>query len=447
MYRKTLYLPVEIKQREYDAQIVLAANAAVKGYRVYLGTHAAIFALLRNNKNPTGIFLDKGMPSRERLLWLRKKCLKIWVMDAEISPIHTFDVLMSELPGRTYAEGIEGIDKYLVVGETTYKAASEYFGTHNLKVFKSGWPRMEIAGGLGAKIYENEIRAINDKYPNFYLFASSFAGNRDPKEVAGQRKATLHEQTPFWNELALRDRYEKFLHTVECLKEWDKNPRVPTIIVRPHVAESRQIWREKLGSLKKTFLEEEGNATSWIYASSGIIHQGSTLSIQSHIAGKENFFFKEASFGDYSVISEKVSNLIVTKSRPPVPNNERDSSYPNPSYDPQIIESIVYSPSQGAISTILSEIDLIPNSKDFPTPLLRLLLSQLSKKSLRRGVGLLRDEAYWKLRRINLHPQSRSIPGGLGRKEIRRVFKAMNFSQPITATRRTLNLWEFRVKQ
>ena len=147
------------------------------------------------------------------------------------------------------------------------------------------------------------------------------------------------------------------------------------------------------------------------------------------------------------MISEKVSNLIVTKSQPPVPKNERDSSYTNPSYDPQIIESIVYSPRQGAISTILSEMDLIPNSQDFPTPLLRLLLSQLSKKSLRRGVGLLRDEAYWKLRRINLHPQSRSIPGGLGRKEIQRVFKAMNFSQPITATRRTLNLWEFRVKQ
>ena len=84
MYTKTLYLPVEIKQREYDAQILLAANAAIKGYRVFLGTHAAIYALLRTNKIPTGILLDKGMPSRERLLWLREKCDEIWVMDAEV---------------------------------------------------------------------------------------------------------------------------------------------------------------------------------------------------------------------------------------------------------------------------------------------------------------------------------------------------------------------------
>lgn len=446
MFAKTLYLPVEIKQREYDAQIVLAANAAIRGYRVFLGTHASIFALLRTNRVPTGILLDKGMPSRERLPWLRQKCLEIWVMDAEISPIHTVEVLISELPSRIYAEGVEGIDKYLVVGETAYKAASKYFGSQNFKVFKSGWPRMEIAGSLGARIYKNEIIAINRKYPNFYLFASSFGGNKDPIQVAGQRKATVHEATPFWNEIALQNRYEKFLHTIECLKEWDADPRVPTIIVRPHVAESREIWREKLGDLKKTFLEEEGNATSWIYASSGVIHQGSTLSIQSHIAGKEIFFLKDASFEDYSAISEKVSNAIISMAHPPVPANLRDGSYSNPTYFPDIINSIIYSPNVGATSIILEEMDRIPESPGASITARKIIRSQLSLRSMRRAIGLLRDEAYWKLGRINLHPQSRSIPGGLGKRDISRIFKAMNYTESVVVSRKTLNLWEFRAK-
>ena len=446
MFAKTLYLPVEIKQREYDAQIVLAANAAVRGYRVFLGTHAAIFALLRTNEIPTGIYLDKGMPSRERLLWLRQKCFEIWVMDAEISPIHTAEVLISELPSRIYAEGVEGIDKYLVVGETAYKAASKYFDSQNFKVFKSGWPRMEIAGSLGARIYENEIIEINRKYPNFYLFASSFAGNKDPNQVAGQRKATLHEPTPFWDAIALQNRYEKFLHTIECLKKWDADPRVPTIIVRPHVAESKEIWREKLGNLKKTFLEEEGNATSWIYASSGVIHQGSTLSIQSHIAGKEIFFLKDASFKDYSAISEKVSNAIISMALPPVPLNLRDGSYPNPNFSPQIIDSIVYTPPGGTIMTILEEMSRVPASPGRSISSLKLVISQISLRSMRRAIGLLRDEAYWKLGRINLHPQSRSIPGGLGKREISRIFKAMNYTESVVVSRKTLNLWEFRAK-
>ena len=447
MFKKILYLPIEIKQREYDAQILLAANAAIKGYRVFLGTHAAIYALLRTNKIPTGILLDKGMPSRERLLWLREKCDEIWVMDAEVSPIHTSDVLKSELPSRTYKAGIDWIDKYLVVGEMAYNAASSYFGSQNFKVLKSGWPRMEIAGPLGLKIYHKEINAINKKYPSFYLFASSFAGNRDPIQVAGQRKATLHEQTPFWNEFALQNRYEKFLYTIECLKKWDADSRIPTIIVRPHVAESIQIWREKLGNLKKTFLEEEGNATSWIYASSGVIHQGSTLSIQSHIAGKENLFLKDAAFEGYSAISERVSDVIISSTRPPIPVNLRDSSYLNPNYSPQIIDSIVYSPLEGAISTILGEMDRVPGSPDSSTSAPKLLISQLTLRSVRRAIGLLRDEAYWKLGRINLHPQSRSIPGGLGRKEITRIFKALNYSESVVASRMTLNLWEFRAKE
>jgi surface carbohydrate biosynthesis protein len=426
---------------------VLAAKAALKGYRVYLGTHAAIFALLRNNRNQTGIFLDKGMPSRERLMWLRKKCLEIWVMDAEISPIHTREILLAELPSRMYLDGIDFIEKYLVVGDVAYSAACDYFGSMSHKVLKSGWPRMEIASQLGNSLYIAEINEINKKYPNFYLFASSFGGNRDPVEVEGLRTATLHEVTPFWSEHATKNRYEKFLYAIECLKIWDADPRVPAIIVRPHVAESIQIWREKLGDLKKTFLEEKGDATSWIYASSGIIHQGSTLSIQSHIAGKENFFLKEASLDDYSVISDQVSSLIISISRPPVPASFRDSSYPNPNYFPQIMDSIVYSPTEGVISKILSEMDRVPESQGGSISVSKLLTSQLTFKGIRRALGLLRDEVYWKLGRINLHPQSRSIPGGLGKKEIKRVFKAMEFHRSIVASRKTLNLWEFRASK
>ena len=70
---KILYLPIEIKHREYAAQILLAASAAIRGYRVYLGTHAAIFALLKCKQVPSGVILEKGMPSLARLKWLRQK--------------------------------------------------------------------------------------------------------------------------------------------------------------------------------------------------------------------------------------------------------------------------------------------------------------------------------------------------------------------------------------
>ena len=147
------------------------------------------------------------------------------------------------------------------------------------------------------------------------------------------------------------------------------------------------------------------------------------------------------------MISDKVSSLVVSKSRPPVPASLRDSYYPNPNYFPQIIDSIVYSPAEGAISKILSEMDHVPESPSGSISVLKLLSSQLSFIGVRRAIGLLRDEAYWKLGRINLHPQSRSIPGGLGKKEINRVLRAMKYQGSIVASRKTLNLWEFRARK
>ena len=58
--KKTIYTSIEIKNREYDSQLILAARAAQRGYRVYLGTHAAIYAVLWKKKKKGGVYLDKG---------------------------------------------------------------------------------------------------------------------------------------------------------------------------------------------------------------------------------------------------------------------------------------------------------------------------------------------------------------------------------------------------
>jgi surface carbohydrate biosynthesis protein len=443
---KSLYLPIEIKQREYDAQIVLAVNAALKGYHVYLGSHAAVFALLRNKTVPSGIYFDKGMPSPERLTWLRSRCKEIWVMDAEVSPIHNSEVLARELPSRIYPQGIKLIDRYLVVGDEAYVAACKFFEGEHRKVFKSGWPRLEILEPPYKKIYEKEVRSIKRKFPEFLLFASSFGAIRNPEEVENLRSATLHTATPYWSKSMLQKRYENFLYTIQCLRKWDEDPRIPTIVVRPHVSESKEIWLKNLSGLTKTFVENTGNATSWINGSSGVIHQGSTLSIQSSILNKELFFLKGASLDEYSSMPELISQAIVDLFNPPLPQTLLDKSQANSQYSPQILRSIVYNPPGGVIAVILEEMDKIAEHAERGTTRWKLIASQLQLRSVRRGMGLLRDEIYWKLGLINIHPQSKSIPRGLGKKEIKRVLNSLNYSNTVRASRQSLNLWEISAR-
>jgi surface carbohydrate biosynthesis protein len=443
---KLLFLPIEIKQREYDAQILLAAKAAVRGYRVYLGSHAAIFALLKNIKTPSGIYLDKGMPNLERLTWLRSKCREIWVMDAEVSPIHTREILNRELPSRIYPKGIQFVDRYLVVGNEAYSAARKIFGMEKSKVFKSGWPRLEILDLQNRRIYDQEVRKIKDSNSDFVLFASSFGTIRNPKEVENLRAATLHESTPYWSKSLLQERYTNFQHSVECLREWDSDPRIPPIVVRPHVSESKEIWLDKLSGLKKTSVENTGSAISWILASSGVIHQGSTLSIESSIVNKELFFLKSASLEGYSSIPETISQAVVDKHSPPLVQLLRDESHFNSSYSPQVLEKMIFSPPEGAIAGILTEMDSVVALSETRITRGKVLVSQVNYRTLRRGIGLLRDEIFWKLGRINIHPQSKSIPGGLGKKEISRVLVTLGFSDSVKASRQSLNLWEVRAK-
>ena len=118
--RKILYLPIEVKQREFDAQVLLAARASKRGYQVFIGTHASIYQLIRNNKIPIGLILDKSLPDPKNIEMLYEKCQLIWVMDAEISPILTEETIKQELPSRLYSAGIRKIDKFLMVGNVSY---------------------------------------------------------------------------------------------------------------------------------------------------------------------------------------------------------------------------------------------------------------------------------------------------------------------------------------
>ena len=46
LFKKNIYIPIEIFYREINSRILIALTAAEKGFRVYLGTKAGIDQLL-----------------------------------------------------------------------------------------------------------------------------------------------------------------------------------------------------------------------------------------------------------------------------------------------------------------------------------------------------------------------------------------------------------------
>lgn len=439
--KRNLYICIEIKSREYDSQILLAGYAAKRGYRVYLGTHAAIYALLRNKKKIDGILLDKSTQPRERMLWLRKKVEQYCILDAELSPVLIESVARKEFPTRIYEGTTELIDKYFVVGPAIATVAREFFEDHSHIVVVTGWPRVDVWSKFGRAIYADEAQRIRRIYGEFLLLVSSFGQIRHPEETKNLRTADVVRNAELNSSERKFEQYENFKRIISLIQMLDEDPDVPIIVVRPHPSEPIHIWRKELGNLKKTFVIQDGDVSPWVFASKGLIHNGSTTSIQAHFADKKVIMLSEFTSKSYVPVPEALSQYLLTGNSASIKSDFSGLDM-NPQYNPAFLDSLVSMPPNGAIDKVLDELDDLRVTPSISAKRPLVVLSQVRFRSLKRGFGLARDEILWKFGMINITPQLHVVPGGLDRQRIRKVISKNESLAAVRFRKMSINLWE-----
>ena len=425
--RPSIYICVEVKNRELDSQLLLAAELTQRGFRCLLGSHAAIFALLKAKKTKSGIFFDKGTLPRSRMEWIKTKVDSIVVMDQELGP--TLENPSSEFASgqsRIYPGVEEFVDKYLCVGPKVYEAALKHFGGDKEKVVMTGWPRIDIWNKLGKEIYKSEIELLTSEYGKFVLFVSDFGVNKDA-EVTFEGIKSLSQFD------------ENFQSTLRVLKNWDNSSDFDRIVIRPHITEDVNLWEKLLGQLTKTVVKKEFNVTPWVLASSGIIHTGSTVALEARLAGKSVFYLRENSTRGESSFADLVSNCVIQGDfKGPLTIKE----YPNQPL-PSEIYRYVFLNEISATSRVIDEFEKLKPKSEPNLAIFSILVSQIYLSSLRRLAGLIKDEIAYKLRIISNPPYSHSFPGGIARKDITKVLTSNKNYNGIRVRRVTINCWEF----
>lgn len=440
--KPTIYICIEIKNREYESQILLAASASLRGYRVYLGTHAAIYALIRNKSTKDGIFLDKSTQPRERIIWNRERVEYYCVLDAELSPAMVEDAASKALPSRIYPNTLELVDRFLVVGPVMNKVARDYFDDYAQTIKMTGWPRIDVWARYGSIIHQTDIYRIKEEFGKFFLFASSFGNIRNPEFTKSLKNADQIRETEMNSIESMMNQYNNFKKTIDLLRQWDANESIPPIVVRPHTSESISVWKKELGKLKKTFVENRGDISPWINASEGLIHNGSTAAVQAYFANKPIFLIQEATSVFVLPLASRISKYVVDKNSE-FSFNDCSKVMKNPGYDPSILESVIFNPQNNSTACVIDIFDDLAAKKSIPHGKLELLFSQLNRKSFRRALGLTRDEVSWKFGRTNINSQLHFIPGGLDAKRIRMVLKIDPKFAVVRHSRMTINLWKF----
>ena len=71
--KKHIYLPIEIKAREYVSNLLIVSKAIDKGYRCYIGAKSSINRLASYKKEKDGIFFSKSTLTEKDYIYYRNK--------------------------------------------------------------------------------------------------------------------------------------------------------------------------------------------------------------------------------------------------------------------------------------------------------------------------------------------------------------------------------------
>ena len=83
MLKKNLFIPIEIKAREYVSNLLLVNASLEKNFRSYLGAKSAINKMIEYSKNTTGVYFSKSVLLENEYKQIKKKCDKITILDPQ----------------------------------------------------------------------------------------------------------------------------------------------------------------------------------------------------------------------------------------------------------------------------------------------------------------------------------------------------------------------------
>lgn len=254
----TIYIPIEVKSREYLSQLFLGAHLAEHGLRTVIGSKAALFPILAKAREPRGGLLYKGgIPSS--LAWVRERVEFIAVMDQELTPVSEPSEDFCRM--RAQVGDPDLVDAYLF-SNLGWKEAHERAGiTKRAEQLVTGWPRIDTWHRDFADYYRGRLAEdVNDSI----LYCSSFG-------VEAQREGS------------------RFGTEVQRIRIWDSLDDVPPILVHPHPSEDRSTWANALAGLKKTRISVTPDPAPLIFSTVGTVTPGSTTALTAFVAGKPVF--------------------------------------------------------------------------------------------------------------------------------------------------------------
>lgn len=300
---KTIYIPIEIKDREFYSKLFFSKKALEHGYRICIGPKEIINSLVSKKKVKSDIYFNKAGFKDVNISSIRNKIDLIIVQDEEIGP--SFDAEKFKLRLTQLNQNL--IDIYFAYNDRVVNMAkSEYVYLDSKKIVSSGWIREEMWFSRPNFFVDKSIK-IRKRYGEFLLFSSNYG--IDHSRYSFNK---LNMDKVNWNlyHASFVKNKQKMHHVISFLNSLKSFTMPFKIIVRPHPTDDKKIWEKGLKNNKNVKVIYKESITPWLLASKGLLHTGCTSAIEANLLNVKSAYLNLFTKSDYFKESIELSEII-----------------------------------------------------------------------------------------------------------------------------------------
>ena len=315
---KIVYLPIEIKNREFYSKTILAAKLIQKNFKVVIGQQYFIYDQILKKKFPPGIFFQNSLNEIKYNQLKKFKEIQFYnvLLDEEnysMSFKHQ-DVFFIENTSRSYF--YDCIDKHYCNTVNELNALKK-IAKNKKKFVLTGNVRKEFLEKYSG-ILDSETEKLKLKYSKFILINTNFGFinsiYKDYIKMLLDKNIISQKAIPEVNKISFFEK-QNLQNLLIFLKIALKKFNNINFIIRPHPTEDIKKFREITANLlnyKNFIIDNSGSTHAFIKASLLLIHMSCTTGMEANYLNKPAINFIPSYLNTYveNILSFEVNKKI-----------------------------------------------------------------------------------------------------------------------------------------
>ncbi len=283
-------LPVEIKNRELNAMILLACVLAERGRHVIIGDKRTIKMTI--HRFPPSLYLGKSVTANiyRHYYYYQGLGHTVTALDEEGLVIYSKDIYLTRRVGM---DSLRNVTALFAWGKENAEIwQSQLSESQQAKVHLTGNPRFDLLRPPLREIFREAAEHLKRQYGPYVLFNSNFHWVNtcgqfntrlpDPDDIATGKI----QVPPFYNPELARYRIGLFRAYLDALPRLAARFPDTRFILRPHPAENPLPWEQATAHLDNCHVIHEGEVIPWILGSEAVLHHSCTTAVEATVLGK-----------------------------------------------------------------------------------------------------------------------------------------------------------------